>query len=270
VEGRAWTQAALARLGDVDDQLAAKLELAAGFIEWPRSQAAARRHWERAVESFRRLDHPRYVAYGLALHAGTYIGDLDNYSFALESCDEAIALARRVCEHPLLAQAVNVKGELARVAGDDELALAAYEEGMAEAVAAGDQAHQSVFLANLSYLADHRGAYEEALELGRDALRLCWSLGRRMMAAWTVSEIAGPELGLGRPERGAILVGAADEALRVLGATRHPGDRPEHDRVTAGLRSALGESELERLRSEGRTMSLDAAVAFALTDPRTG
>ena len=58
------------------------------------------------------------------------------------------------------------------------------------------------------------------------------------MAAWTVSQLAGPEHALGRPELGAVLVGAGDEALRVLGARRHPGDVPEHDRVVAALRSA--------------------------------
>jgi hypothetical protein len=122
-----------------------------------------------------------------------------------------------------------------------------------------------VFLANLAYLADHRGDYDTALRLGRDALRLCWSLGRRMMAAWTVSELAGPELGLGRAEHGARLVGAADEALRVLGLTRHPGDVPEHARVVAGLRVALGDDEYRARYEEGGRLRLDEAVALALS-----
>ena len=133
--------------------------------------------------------------------------------------------------------------------------------------AAGDEAHLGVFLANLAYLADHRGDYETARRLGRDALRLCWSLGRRMMAAWTVSELAGPELGLGRPEHGALLVGAADEALRVLGVNRHPGDVPEHERVVAGLRAAIGDDIWRARHVEGARLSLDEAVALALSGP---
>jgi hypothetical protein len=115
-------------------------------------------------------------------------------------------------------------------------------------------------------LAQHRGEYDEARRLGCESLQMCWELGRRMMSAWTVSELAGPEVGLGRPERGALLVGAADRALEMLGVTRHPGDRPEHQRVVTALREALGEERYERLHTEGAGLSLSEAVALALSD----
>jgi hypothetical protein len=88
-----------------------------------------------------------------------------------------------------------------------------------------------------------------------------------MMAAWTVSELAGPELGLGRPDRAARLVGAADEALRRLGAERHPGDRPEHERVMAELARQVPPRELEGLMREGASLTLEEAVALALGEP---
>jgi hypothetical protein len=87
-----------------------------------------------------------------------------------------------------------------------------------------------------------------------------------LVAAWFVSELAAPELGLGRPERAALLVGAADRALLRLGAVRTPGDRPEHDRVLEGLRCELGEHEFRRLLAEGGRLHLDAAVRLALAD----
>ncbi|HEX6424138.1 MAG TPA: winged helix-turn-helix domain-containing protein [Acidimicrobiales bacterium] len=264
-EGRRWVYCALEHADRFDPLLAARLHLAAGFVEWPRDQTSARVHWEQAAAAFRGLGHDRYLAYALMLCAGTYIGDRSRYDLALGLCDDGIDLARHVGEKPLVAQGLNIRGELTRVAGDDGLALAAYEEGRDLAAATGDEAHLSVFLANLAYLADHRGDYDTALRLGRDALRLCWSLGRRMMAAWTVSELAGPELGLGRAEHGARLVGAADEALRVLGLTRHPGDVPEHARVVAGLRVALGDDAYRARYEEGGRLSLDEAVALALS-----
>jgi hypothetical protein len=51
---------------------------------------------------------------------------------------------------------------------------------------------------------------------------------------------------------------------------RHPGDRNEHERVVAGLRRALGDDELDRLRDEGARLPLDAAVALALSEPEDG
>ena len=87
-----------------------------------------------------------------------------------------------------------------------------------------------------------------------------------MMAAWTMSELAGPDLGLGRPERGALLVGAADNVLDLLGATRQASDLPEHGRILAGLREQLGDDTFERLYAEGARLSLREAVALALTE----
>lgn len=274
-EGRQWVAAALASqedwaAGATDDALSltARLRIAAGFVEWPTDQVVAREHWVTATEQFRALGDDRFIAYSLALTSGTYIGDDGCYDFAIRLCDESISLARAVGDLPLIAQALNIAGELARVHGDDDLALAVYEEGMALAAQAGDEAHLSVFLANLAYLAVHRGDHVEARRLGCEALALCWSLGRRMMAAWTVSELAGPELGLGRPERGARMVGAADQALLTLGATRHPGDTPEHERVVTDLVAALGRDRFEELWAEGAQLSLGEAVDLALNEPK--
>jgi predicted ATPase/DNA-binding SARP family transcriptional activator len=270
VEGRRWVAESLAHESGLGPELVARLHLAAGFVEWPRDQLEARRHWTDAAERFRGLGHRRYLAYSLGLTSGTYIGDAPGYDLAMRLCDESLVIAREVGERPLIAQSLNIQGELARVQGDDDTAYLAYAEGHDLAVAAHDRAHLSVFLANLSYLADHRGEYDEARRLGCEALRMCWSLGRRMMAAWSVSELAGPELGLGRPERGALLVGAADHALEMLGVTRHPGDRSEHERVVEGLRATLGEAAFARLRAEGAELSLPEAVTLALADPETG
>ena len=129
--------------------------------------------------------------------------------------DEALALARSVGGPALIAQVLNVRGELTRVAGRRRPRPGGVRGGPADLHRrSATRCYVSVFLSNLSYLADHRGDYEEARRLTREALRICWSLGRRLMAAWTISELAGPEHGLGRSERGAVLIGAGDEALR--------------------------------------------------------
>jgi predicted ATPase/DNA-binding SARP family transcriptional activator len=265
-EGRRWVAASLAHEDDLSPHTAARVRLAAGFVEWPRDQLEARQHWDEAAERFRGFGDRRYLAYALGLTSGTYIGDRDSYELAMRLSQESIDLARTVGERPLIAQSLNIKGELARVHGDDDLAFVAYTEGRELAEAAGDRAHLTFFLANLSYLADHRGEYGEARRLACESLGLSWALGRRMISAWTLSELAGPEVGLGRPERGALLVGAADRALEMLGGTRHPGDRPEHERVVAALRSALGEERFAGLHARGAELSLPEAIALALSE----
>jgi len=67
----------------------------------------------------------------------------------------------------------------------------------------------------------------------------------------------------GQNERGALLLGAATAMQEKVGM--HPrGPRAEAlRRVTERLRNALGDGGLERLRTEGRGMSLDEAIALA-------
>lgn len=67
----------------------------------------------------------------------------------------------------------------------------------------------------------------------------------------------------GENERAALLLGAAAAMQERVGM--HPqGPRAEAlRRVDEVLRNALGEVELQRLRTEGRAMSLDEAVGLA-------
>ena len=263
-EGLRWIDEMLAVEDRLDPYISARIHLAAGFMAFPSSRPEARTHWERATVLFRELGEARLVAYGLAVTSATYIGDVEQTGLAMRTNDEALALGRGVGSPALVAQVLNIRGELTRVAGRDEEAREAYEEGLQISGDLGDEMYVSVFLSNLSYLADHRGDHEEARRLTHQALRICWSQGRRLMAAWTVSQLAGPEHALGRPELGAVLVGAGDEALRVLGARRHPGDVPEHDRVVTALRSALGDERFEELRAEGARLTLDQVLARVL------
>jgi tetratricopeptide (TPR) repeat protein len=239
--------------------------MAAGTVEWPRDRATAREHWNRAIDGFRELHDDAYLSYATALTSVTYIGDAESYEAALELSDEAISLARKIGDLRLTARALNMKGELARVRGDDDLALSAYEEGRGISAHEGDNATLGIFLGNLGFLADHRGDHDEARRLSREALRLSWSLGRRMVAAWLLAELAGAELGLGRPEMGARLIGASERALELLDVERHPCDVPEYERAVAGLASLLGEERFGSLRAEGERLPLDEAVALALS-----
>ena len=118
------------------------------------------------------------LAYALPKAAIGYLGDPDQYDLAMQLCDEGIELSRQIGDRPLIAPALNVRGELTRIAGRDDLARAAYEEGRDLSIAAGDDAHLSVFLANLEL---HRRA--------RGRLRRVAPAGLRVAAAGLV---AGP------------------------------------------------------------------------------
>jgi predicted ATPase/DNA-binding SARP family transcriptional activator len=263
-EARVWAEDALARPAELDDLLVARLHLAAGWVERSTNLEGARQHWSTAIERFRALGHQRYLACALVWRSVGYVHDPDHYDVARELGEEGIRRARAVGERGLLIQALNVRGELARAHGDDDVALAHYQEACALAAECGDDTGLSVYLSNLAYLAARRDDWAEARRLACDALQRARALGRRMTTAWVVSQLAGPELALGRPELGAQLLGAADRALDVLGASLDLCDLPEHERVVAALHAALGDAGYDRQHAEGSRLSLDQAAELAL------
>lgn len=178
---------------------------------------------------FRALGHDRYTAFCLAWVAATAVGVPEEYDWALGQCAEAAELAHEVGEPPLVAQVLNAEGELARVHDGDERAGWAYHAALAAARAGDERGLQSVCLSNLSYLASHRRAYDEAYRLAHEALGIAGQLGFRMVVAWCLSEVAMAEVGAGRPEPAARLGGTPDAVLELLGTECSPGDVHEHD-----------------------------------------
>jgi predicted ATPase len=260
---RSWARDALAARDDLEPLVRGRLLISAGFVAWPDSAVEARDLWTTALETFRAIGHERYVARCLGLLAGTYIGDDTNAEHAGRLCDESVERARRTGEVKLLGSSLNIRGEIARVQGDDDAARGYYEEALG---CIDEVGHRAILLGNLAFLADHRGDLHEARRLGCEALRLAWSAGRWKTVSTMLWLLGGPELGLGRPERGAMLLGAGDEGLRALGANLHPGDRSEHRRIADALTAALGEQRARHLGEEGARLPLAAAVALALAE----
>jgi hypothetical protein len=67
----------------------------------------------------------------------------------------------------------------------------------------------------------------------------------------------------GEHERAGLVLGAAAAMQEKVGMLPQGPRAEAQRRVTEALGNALGEMELERLRTEGGAMSLDEAVALA-------
>ena len=106
-----------------------------------------------------------------------------------------------------------------------------------------------------------RGDTEDAAACIDGSLRLCNALGDR--AGIFVCLVGSAEIAVKRGEmaRAARLLGAADALREEIGYTPEPGEREQHERVA----TALGDDPaLAAAKSEGRPLTLDAAVAYAL------
>jgi hypothetical protein len=82
-----------------------------------------------------------------------------------------------------------------------------------------------------------------------------------------MTQLASAEYDLGRAERGARLLGAADEMLRHQRASRHSGDLAGYERLVEQLRADVNPAHLRELLDEGARLSIPEAINDALDDP---
>ena len=72
--------------------------------------------------------------------------------------------------------------------------------------------------------------------------------------------------GMNQPERSARLCGAAQAIFETTNHYISPFDRAEFDRHIQIARDQLGDTKFEALASQGRAMTMEQAVAYALED----
>ena len=265
-DGRRWVGVALDHLGGLDPSTAGRLHLTAGVLAYAdRNLDRARDHFERALERAEETGDRRVLAFGLCNLAGTSVARLDELEDATELVDRGLAEARSIGDRGLVADGLNAKGELMRLAGDLDAAETAYREALELNQAIGDRHYEAISQANLGHVALARGDIDGATPFMRAGLEISLRLGSRVMAAWSVSEKALLYQKTGDPETGARLIGGAEAALEALGARRGPADQPVHEATRAALVEDLGESRFGELVREGAEMTLDESVALALT-----
>jgi predicted ATPase/DNA-binding CsgD family transcriptional regulator len=265
-EGLRWTERALESAGDAPPDLRASALNAAGLLAFAHGdyERGTLLHREALVLS-REVDDRLNSAWALVFLGGQLTGYPDaDYEVGIALCEEGLALFRELDLKPAIARALNVLGELARLDGDYERAQEVYEEGLAIARETGDRHREAMMLGNLGYVAYHQGDYERAEALAMEALNLLWERRLEYHVPMGMVMLAGPVGAQGQPGRAARLLGAAEALLEAMGVGLQPADQLEADRYVAAVRKQLDGAAFEAARAEGRAMSLEEAVAYAL------
>jgi tetratricopeptide (TPR) repeat protein len=96
------------------------------------------------------------------------------------------------------------------------------------------------------------------------SLRIAREVGNTWMLAWLLESYAGLAIVAGHFERGLRLAGAAQAIRDEMEAPRHAVWRFALDPFTTSARSSLGTAAADNAWSEGKSMSVDAAVHLAL------
>jgi predicted ATPase len=172
---------------------------------------------------------------------------------------EALALG----ENWIISFALNNLGEVARTQGQYELARKYYEECLALLRDTGDKGDVARFVHSLGYIAQHEEDYVLAEAQFRESLKMFRRVGNRRGMAECMAGLAGLKARQGDIEWGAIMLSAAESALKATGGEWWPADRVEVEANQEIIRSALSESELTAAQKKGKAMTLEQALAFA-------
>jgi predicted ATPase/class 3 adenylate cyclase/DNA-binding SARP family transcriptional activator/Flp pilus assembly protein TadD len=238
----------------------------------------AQRHLEESLVLCQELGDRRRIAM-LHNNLGVLAREQGQYERARALLEEALRVAREEGAPQHMVLTVAQLGMLHMVAGDYPTALAYYQESMAAAEKHGDQRSLAIVHGWMGTLARCQRDLETARARYAESIRIQYPLGERTgLQEWITGmgcvEIIssekterGGEAAGRRLCRGLRLLGAAEAVRETTVRIIWSHDRPEYERCVAVARAALGEEAFAAAWADGRAMSLEEAVAYALKEP---
>ncbi len=265
-EGRQWFRQVLAAARDypLPACVPAKVVYSAGILAYLQSdEAAARPLLEEALTLARESKDRRTIAH--ALHGLSNVAmDEGQYGRVSVLLNECLSLARQMGDRWLIAMSLNNLAEVARLQGDYEQAVPMFEEGAQLLSEMGSKSFMAILMDGLGTIMQYQGHYDRALAIHTQCLTLAHEMDDRRVIALSLEKLAGVAAGTGRAGRAAWLLGAAEALREAIHVPIESIDRPDYERFVAATRAGLDEQSLARAWAEGRAVTLEQAIVYAL------
>ncbi len=197
---------------------------------------------------------------------GTLARSRGDYSEASRLYGESLALARNAGDSWLIGLALSNQGLVAFYQQDYRQSACLLEEALTIYQAMHSSFDAAFVLNLLGRVAQHQLDYLRAAKLCRMALERCWEQGNRWGVIIGLSTQAGIWKAQDEPERAVRLLGAEDALRDAVHSTLPPGIRTHHAGTLSALRSQMDAVRFVTAWSEGRAMTLEQAVAYALDE----
>jgi predicted ATPase/DNA-binding SARP family transcriptional activator len=231
----------------------------------------ARRYLERALALYQELGSENFPARILR-----YMGSLAHQEGDLPSAqklfEEAIALAREAGDRMCLAGAVYSLANVSLEREDFQSAAGLYKECWALCQDLPSGLLSINAQRSLAVIAQREGDYQRARPLLKNCITLYRKQGSHTGLVHCLEELARSAILMGQLVQSVRLLGAS-EALRGAFRVHLPRFRQDweykREPMLAGIIAALGPEAFEQAWAEGRKMTLDEAIAYALAEPET-
>jgi DNA-binding NarL/FixJ family response regulator len=149
--------------------------------------------------------------------------------------------------------------------GDYERGAALNEEAAALLRERGFKGGSQWVLDNLGWAALLQGDHERAETFYEESLTLCKELGAKHVTSKSLEGVACVAGIRGEAERAAMLFGAAEALLEAVGHQHPPEEALLREPYLATTRSRLDEAAWQEAWAEGRAMSMEQAIEYALS-----
>jgi non-specific serine/threonine protein kinase len=267
-EGRRWLEAALEQGAETQEASAR-----ARALNWATTTAWGQGDFEEAVALgeeglalARDAGDPSTVATALYTvgRAAFFADRLERTATLVE---EAASLQRASGDTAGLARSLMLLGWVAAARGDHERAAALREEAFVQGERAEDDFTTTLSRALGAFAALGMGDHRRARELCREGVELAWQRNMKRNTAVHLHVAASLASREGEPVRSARLWGAAEALYESISTVFSPLERRRlfGPYITAA-RARLDEAAWEAAWAEGRAMTPEQAVAYALED----
>ena len=270
-EGRRWMEEALAKGTNLSDSARAKLlfvaaTMAQALADWE----PARQMIEESLALFRPLGDKDGI--GRALGTGGLIAlGQKRYERGFSLMEESIDLALEIGDSWAAAAMLGFSATVPFGQGDLTCARQLAERGLSLAREVGARDVLYVTLHPLAAIALAERDHERAAQLFEEGLTLSAEVGEANNVAYCLEGLATIATSEGRLERAARLWGAAEAILEPIEVIAYPyaTDRSLHDKQVAAARKRLNEETWTRAWEEGRAMTTEQAIEYALEKEAT-
>jgi predicted ATPase/class 3 adenylate cyclase len=225
----------------------------------------ARTLHEESLAIFRQLGDKQGISSALT-GLGCLASEHGNYAEARSLFEESLSIDRQLGDKFSIARTLGNLGEVAMLEGKYASARALAEEGLSIYRALGSAAQIIWLLGNLGNLAILERNYAAGGLVYKEHLEMIQKVGLKRGVIQGLIGLGGAAAGMGQPEKGAKLVGAAESLLDAAGRKLGPDEHLVYDPSIASIRAQLGEETFERARHEGRVMSVEQAIVYALEE----
>jgi non-specific serine/threonine protein kinase len=272
-DGRRWLATALVRDASPSLPVARRSRalLAAGRLAfWQVDLVQATALLDESLSLARATGDGHVVAEAL-----TWLGFVSNrqrdFSAAVRQLEESLALHRTLDDDRGIALATYALGSVAANQARYEDGLPLFEESLQRFTALQDLRFSAIAALELGgLLVDITGGdLDRARRLLRDGLRGLLAVGDRAFLISGLVTLAKAEAKLGRRPRAARLLGATAALRAALGVHLSPLQRAREALIIAMIRPRLGEAALAVALAEGRTLTVEQAVAETLSTEET-